>query len=40
MENAIVFGLSEGKVRLANTRTNKSSTIYATESYVVSLNTK
>ncbi|XP_078506239.1 intraflagellar transport protein 172 homolog [Lissotriton helveticus] len=36
-ENAIVFGLAEGKVRLANTKTNKSSTIYGTESYVVSL---
>ncbi|XP_078486595.1 intraflagellar transport protein 172 homolog [Ciona intestinalis] len=37
MENAIVVGLAEGKVRLANTRNNKSSTIYGTESYVVSL---
>ncbi|XP_025050082.1 intraflagellar transport protein 172 homolog [Alligator sinensis] len=36
-ENIIVFGLAEGKVRLANTKTNKSSTIYGTESYVVSL---
>ncbi|XP_030054442.1 intraflagellar transport protein 172 homolog [Microcaecilia unicolor] len=36
-ENAIVFGLAEGKVRLANTKTNKSSTIYGTDSYVVSL---
>ncbi|XP_072218456.1 intraflagellar transport protein 172 homolog [Leuresthes tenuis] len=36
-ENAIVFGLVDGKVRLANTQTNKSSTIYATESFVVSL---
>ncbi|XP_046877770.1 LOW QUALITY PROTEIN: intraflagellar transport protein 172 homolog [Hypomesus transpacificus] len=36
-EHAIVFGLAEGKVRLANTKTNKSSTIYGTESYVVSL---
>ncbi|XP_053316583.1 intraflagellar transport protein 172 homolog [Spea bombifrons] len=36
-ENAIVFGLAEGKVRLANTKTNKSSTIYNTDSYVVSL---
>ncbi|XP_041831040.1 intraflagellar transport protein 172 homolog [Melanotaenia boesemani] len=36
-ENAIVFGLVDGKVRIANTQTNKSSTIYATESFVVSL---
>uniref|UniRef100_A0AAX7VS31 Intraflagellar transport 172 n=1 Tax=Astatotilapia calliptera TaxID=8154 RepID=A0AAX7VS31_ASTCA len=36
-ENAIVYGLVEGKIRLANTQTNKSSTIYATESWVVSL---
>uniref|UniRef100_A0A2K5WX28 Intraflagellar transport 172 n=1 Tax=Macaca fascicularis TaxID=9541 RepID=A0A2K5WX28_MACFA len=38
-EYIIVFGLAEGKVRLANTKTNKSSTIYGTESYVVSLTT-
>ncbi|XP_039273606.2 intraflagellar transport protein 172 homolog [Styela clava] len=37
MDNAIVFGLSEGKVRLANTRNNKSSTIYGMESYTVSV---
>ncbi|KAF3703120.1 Intraflagellar transport protein 172 -like protein [Channa argus] len=36
-EHAIVFGLVDGKVRLANTQTNKSSTIYGTESCVVSL---
>ncbi|XP_064196298.1 intraflagellar transport protein 172 homolog [Anguilla rostrata] len=36
-EHAIIFGLAEGKVRLANTKTNKSSTVYGTESYVVSL---
>ncbi|KAI1241384.1 hypothetical protein IHE44_0009870 [Lamprotornis superbus] len=36
-ENVIVFGLAEGKVRLANTKNNKSSTIYGTDSYVVSL---
>ncbi|KAJ7341442.1 hypothetical protein JRQ81_005540 [Phrynocephalus forsythii] len=36
-ENIIVFGLAEGKVRLANPKTNKSSTIYGTDSYVVSL---
>ncbi|KAG8522493.1 LOW QUALITY PROTEIN: Intraflagellar transport protein 172, partial [Galemys pyrenaicus] len=38
-EYIIVFGLAEGKVRLANTKTNKSSTIYGTDSYVVSLTT-
>ncbi|XP_075050660.1 intraflagellar transport protein 172 homolog, partial [Mixophyes fleayi] len=37
LETSIVYGLAEGKVRLANTKTNKSSTIYGTESYVVSL---
>ncbi|GAB1297222.1 Intraflagellar transport protein 172 homolog [Apodemus speciosus] len=38
-EYIIVFGLAEGKVRLANTKTNKSSTIYGTDSYVVALTT-
>uniref|UniRef100_A0AAY4EJK5 Intraflagellar transport 172 n=1 Tax=Denticeps clupeoides TaxID=299321 RepID=A0AAY4EJK5_9TELE len=37
VEHTIVFGLSEGKVRIANTKTHKSSTVYGTESYVVSL---
>ncbi|XP_076872854.1 intraflagellar transport protein 172 homolog [Brachyhypopomus gauderio] len=37
VDNSIVFGLAEGKIRIANTKTNKSSTIYRTESYVVSL---
>ncbi|XP_063770977.1 intraflagellar transport protein 172 homolog isoform X3 [Pseudophryne corroboree] len=37
LETTIVFGLAEGKVRLANTKSNKSSTIYGTDSYVVSL---
>ncbi|XP_031717380.1 intraflagellar transport protein 172 homolog isoform X2 [Anarrhichthys ocellatus] len=36
-EHAIVYGLVDGKVRLANTQTNKSSTIYGTESCVISL---
>ncbi|XP_046728666.1 intraflagellar transport protein 172 homolog isoform X1 [Silurus meridionalis] len=36
-ENSIVFGLAEGKIRVANTKTNKSSSIYGTDSYVVSL---
>uniref|UniRef100_A0A8C4WQ59 Intraflagellar transport protein 172 homolog n=1 Tax=Eptatretus burgeri TaxID=7764 RepID=A0A8C4WQ59_EPTBU len=39
LENAIVFGLADGKVRLANPKSNKSSTIYSTDSYVVSLTT-
>lgn len=33
----ITLGLADGKVRSANVKTNKSSTLYATESYVVSL---
>ncbi|XP_071116630.1 intraflagellar transport protein 172 homolog isoform X1 [Haliotis cracherodii] len=36
-EQPIIFGLADGKVRAANIRTNKSSTVYSTESYVVSL---
>ncbi|KAK7878726.1 hypothetical protein WMY93_030965 [Mugilogobius chulae] len=36
-DHNIVFGLVDGKVRLANTQTNKSSTLYSTESCVVSL---
>ncbi|XP_061900790.1 intraflagellar transport protein 172 homolog isoform X2 [Entelurus aequoreus] len=36
-EHSIVYGLVDGKVRLANVVTNKSSTIYVTESCVVSL---
>ncbi|XP_076011253.1 intraflagellar transport protein 172 homolog [Genypterus blacodes] len=35
-ENSIVYGLADGKVRLANTQTNKSSNIYDVD-YVVSL---
>uniref|UniRef100_A0A1A8U1D0 Intraflagellar transport protein 172 homolog n=1 Tax=Nothobranchius furzeri TaxID=105023 RepID=A0A1A8U1D0_NOTFU len=37
LENAVVYGLVDGKVRLANTQTNKSSTYYGTESCVVSM---
>nr|XP_046228660.1 intraflagellar transport protein 172 homolog isoform X2 [Scatophagus argus] len=37
VEHTIFYGLVDGKVRLANTQTNKSSTIYGTESCVVSL---
>nr|CAH8871752.1 unnamed protein product [Trichobilharzia regenti] len=33
----IICGLADGKVRAANVRTNKSSTVYNAESYVVSL---
>lgn len=33
----IIFGCSDGKVRMGNTKTNKSSTLYNTDSYVVSL---
>lgn len=33
----IFFGLAEGKVRVGMTRNNKSPSIYATESYVVSI---
>ncbi|CAH8629630.1 unnamed protein product [Schistosoma margrebowiei] len=33
----IICGLADGKVRAANTRTNKSSTIYNADSYVVSI---
>ncbi|XP_035472779.2 intraflagellar transport protein 172 homolog [Scophthalmus maximus] len=36
-EHSIVYGLIDGKIRLANTQTNKSATIYGTESCVVSL---
>ncbi|XP_074541957.1 intraflagellar transport protein 172 homolog [Halichoeres trimaculatus] len=36
-EHSIVFGLVEGKVRVANTQINKSSTLYNSESCVVSL---
>ncbi|XP_004083357.1 intraflagellar transport protein 172 homolog [Oryzias latipes] len=36
-EHSIVYGLADGRVRLADTLTNKSSTIYNTESFVVSL---
>ncbi|KAF8563376.1 Intraflagellar transport protein [Paragonimus westermani] len=33
----IICGLADGKVRAANTQTNKSSTIYSADSYVVSM---
>ncbi|XP_052833703.1 intraflagellar transport protein 172 homolog [Octopus bimaculoides] len=34
---ALIFGQVDGKVRAANMKSNKSSTIYATNSYIVSL---
>lgn len=39
-EGPIIFGLLEGKVRAANSKTNKSQTLYQTDSYVVSLTPK
>ncbi|KAF0312354.1 Intraflagellar transport protein 172 [Amphibalanus amphitrite] len=40
LEGPIVFGLADGKVRGANVKSNKSQTLYQTESYVVSLSPK
>ncbi|XP_050690071.1 intraflagellar transport protein 172 homolog [Eriocheir sinensis] len=37
VEGPIVFGLLEGKVRAANIKSNKSQTLYQTDSYVVSI---
>ncbi|CAL4073000.1 unnamed protein product, partial [Meganyctiphanes norvegica] len=37
LEGPIIYGLLEGKVRAANIKTNKSQTLYQTDSYVVSL---
>ncbi|ESO08535.1 hypothetical protein HELRODRAFT_74793 [Helobdella robusta] len=36
-ENQLIYGTAEGKVRLANTRSNKSSTLYDAKSYVLSI---
>ncbi|XP_064625451.1 intraflagellar transport protein 172 homolog [Lineus longissimus] len=36
-DGAIVVGLADGKVRAANIKTNKSSTLYSADSYCVSL---
>ncbi|PNF37590.1 hypothetical protein B7P43_G11975 [Cryptotermes secundus] len=36
-EGRIIFGQADGKVRSANHKSNKSQTLYATDSYVVSL---
>ena len=35
--NELVFGLSEGKVKVGQLRSNKPATLYSTDSYVVSL---
>ena len=35
--NLLVFGLADGKVRVGNLKSNKSQTLYTTESFVVSL---
>ena len=40
LEGPIIYGLLEGKVRAANLKTNKSQTLYQTDSYVVSLTPK
>lgn len=34
--NSIIFGMSDGKVRVGNLKTNKAATLFQTESYVVS----
>ena len=36
-ERSIVFGTADGKVRMANVKSNKSATLYNTDSYVVAL---
>ncbi|PIK55820.1 putative intraflagellar transport protein [Apostichopus japonicus] len=36
-DNNIAFGLADGKVRVAVTKSNKSHTLYATDSFVVSI---
>lgn len=35
--NDLVFGVAEGKVKVGSLKTNKSTTLYSTDSYVVSL---
>lgn len=39
-QGQVVFGLSDGKVRTANIKTNKSQTLYATDSFVEVLTPK
>jgi intraflagellar transport protein 172 len=36
-EHEMVFGIAEGKVKMGHEKTNKSSTLYNTDSYVISL---
>ncbi|XP_067032279.1 intraflagellar transport protein 172 homolog isoform X2 [Acropora muricata] len=36
-QQSIIFGLADGKVRIANLKTNKSTTLYGTDNFVVSL---
>lgn len=36
-DQPLIFGLSDGKVRAANMKTNKSSTVYNADSFVCSL---
>ena len=37
LQGPIIVGLADGKVRAAQTKTNKANTLYNTDSYVVSL---
>lgn len=39
-QGPIIFGLADGKVRAAHIKTNKSHTLYATDSFVESLASK
>ncbi|XP_067026551.1 intraflagellar transport protein 172 homolog [Acropora muricata] len=39
-QQSIIFGLADGKVRIANLKTNKSTTLYGTDNFVVSLAAK
>lgn len=36
-QNEVVFGLADGKIRMGNLKTNSSTTLFSTSSYVVSL---
>ena len=36
-EGSIVFGLAEGKVRVGQTKNNKSATLYKTDSYTLAV---
>lgn len=39
-QGPIIFGLADGKIRVAHIKTNKSHTLYATDSFVESLASK